>query len=238
MSPPVPIPTDALQPPPPVELVPLSPVTALPTAAVFGAFARLRGRRPMHPDGVVRRAVLTVAGDATLPAAWRAMDGTTGVARFSRSVGLPPALPDVLGIALRFGAQDLLFASSGTAAGAQHVLVPRRRFDRTAFSTVLGHRVGNRAAILQARVTTPLPRAATALDQVRGVAFMLSVEAVSLLGRRRPIGMVSVGEVLAGPAAEGVRFDPWRAGGGITPAGPFQRWRAAAYPASRRVTRR
>jgi hypothetical protein len=44
--------------------------------------------------------------------------------------------------------------------------------------------------------------------------------------------------VLTGPAAERLRFDPWRAGGGLRPVGPLQRMRAAAYAASRAATKR
>src|SRR5687768_7550028 len=92
---------EALQPPPPRQLVAVTPPVAGPTGAVFGGLSRLRGRRAMHPVGVVRTATLAVPTAASLPAPWRALDGTEGIVRFSKSVGFPGRVPDILGIALR-----------------------------------------------------------------------------------------------------------------------------------------
>ena len=230
--------TDLLHPPVPAELISLPPAVSRPTAAVFGTLSRLRGRRAMHPEGVVVTATLAVPARGDLPRRWREMDGATGIVRFSKSVGLPRGWPDVLGIALRFGTQDLLLASAGGAPAVQHLLRPAGAFDGAVFSSLLPHQVGARADIVQATVAG-LPTADEPLDAVRaGAGATVTLTAVSLLGRRRALGVVRLGGEVTDPAARHVRFDPWRTGGDLTPAGPLQRWRAAAYAASRRAVDR
>lgn len=230
----------ALRPPPPVPLVPVPPHVAAPAAAVFGGFARLRGRRPMHPVGVVTEATVAIPDDDRLPEAWRTLDGAAGIARFSKSIGLPGRVPDVLGMALRFGGQDILLSSAaGSAPLLQHLLVPTVGFDGTVFTGLLPHRIGSRAAVVHARVPQRLPAADSYLEAVAKAApFVLDLTAVGMFGGALPLGTVTIGAVLEGPAAERVRFDPWRAGGGLRPLGPLQRTRAAAYAASRAATRR
>lgn len=230
---------DLLRPPPPVPLRTIPPALAKPTAAIFGTFSRVRGKRAMHPVGVVRTARLSVPADPHLPEQWRALDGARGIVRLSKSIGTPRGIPDVLGVALRFGGQDLLLASALRPPVAQHVLVPAASFDRTTFSSLLPHRVGSGVAVIQARLTTGLPPAQDALEAVSTApSLRLVLTAVGLLGRRRALGSVDVGPVDASDAAARVRFDPWRADAGLAPAGPFQGLRAPAYAASRRATRR
>lgn len=194
----------------------------------------------MHPVGVVTSATLAVASGARVPDKWRALDGATGIVRFSKSIGLPRHVPDVLGIALRFGGQDLLLASAaGPAPGLQHVMIPSAGFDDTLFSSLLPHRVGTSTAMIQARLTDPLPEAAGYLEAVAEAGtFTVDLAAVGLLGGRTALGTVTIGDVITGDAAQRVRFDPWRVDGGLRPAGPFQRMRASAYAASRSATPR
>lgn len=229
----------ALKPPPAVQLVPVPPHVAAPVSAIFGGFSRLRGKRAMHPVGVVTTAALHVPSDPALPAAWRDLDGITGVMRFSKAIGLPQHVPDVLGLALRFGGQDILLASALAASPfLQHLMVPAAGFDQTLFSSLLPHRVGGQNAILQAQIDGRLPEAEGYLEAVRdGGVFSLALSAAGLLRGRRPLGTVTIGEVVADDAAARVRFDPWRASAGLRPVGPFQRMRSSAYAASRRATR-
>lgn len=230
----------ALRPPPPIRLIPVPPHIALPTSFVFGNLSRLRGKRAMHPEGVVTEAALAVDHTGRIPPAWRELDGVSGVARFSKSIGLPGRVPDVLGLALRFGGQDLLLASAlGPRPLLQHLMIPAAGFDATLFSSLLPHRVGEHTAIIQARVPRRLPEADSYLDAVRKApVFTIELTAVGLLGGTTGLGVVTIGAVLEGDEAARVRFDPWRTGGGLPPAGPFQRWRAAAYAASRNATSR
>src|SRR4051812_7231755 len=72
--------------------------------APFAALARLRGAKSLHPKGLVYAATLRIAGDDVAPAAaplLREPGEHAAVVRFSRSLGLPDALPDLFGIAVR-----------------------------------------------------------------------------------------------------------------------------------------
>lgn len=230
---------DPLDPAPPVELVAVPRAVARPTAALFGGLSRLRGKRAMHPAGVVLRATLQVPSSPSLPAEWRRLDGAEGIVRFSKSVGTPGAAPDVLGLALRFGDQDVLVASSLRPPVLQHALIPAKRFDAVTFSSLLPFRVGGRLEVIQVRLSTPLPAADDQLDSVRDAGVItIELETVGLFGGRHSLGVVTTAGVIDSDRAARVRFDPWCAGGGLTPAGPLQRIRAAAYAASRRATRR
>lgn len=230
---------EAFRPPPPTPLRDVSRIVAAPTAALFGTLSRLRGKRAMHPVGVVRSARLSVPDEPGLPPAWRALDGATGVIRLSKSAGTPRRVPDVLGMALRFGEQDLLLASALRPVGFQHLLVPASGFAGTAFSSLLPLHMGRRTAVVQAWIPHPLPAAADALEAVALASGLeVSLAAVGLLGGRQPLGIVDIGRVERSAEAAAVRFDPWRCGGGLVPAGPLQRWRAPAYAASRAATRR
>ncbi|MFB9709065.1 hypothetical protein ACWDTT_32950 [Streptosporangium sandarakinum] len=73
-------------------------------AAVFGTAARIRRGRPLHPVGLLFDAALHLHG---APSLWGAafLDEAMelrGIARLSRSAGLPYPSPDVLGLAVRW----------------------------------------------------------------------------------------------------------------------------------------
>jgi len=109
-----------------------------PTAALFGALARLRGgRHALHPRGRTHAGTLDLGPGAPPPLGpGRRVDV---VVRLSRAVGLPPPLPDVHGVAIRLPDhlgpgrhQDLLLS----ATWGRHVLRPARRL-RGELSTIL-----------------------------------------------------------------------------------------------------
>lgn len=92
---------------------------------VFSTVARLRGARALHPRGAVVPGRLHrhgLAGPGTgVP--WIDAPGDDRVrVRLSRGAGLPPPLPDFLGLAIRLeNGGDLLL----TTTALRHVLVPR-----------------------------------------------------------------------------------------------------------------
>ncbi|HEX6471314.1 MAG TPA: DUF1990 family protein [Streptosporangiaceae bacterium] len=70
----------------------------------FTAAARLRGGRPLCPSGIVCDATLRLHGTSRFWGVPLLDDSAElhGLARLSRAVGLPPPLPDVLALALRW----------------------------------------------------------------------------------------------------------------------------------------
>lgn len=201
-----------------------------PTAAVFRALSRARGRRIFHPSGAVFDAALAVGAGLPGTALFRPGARHAAVVRLSRGLGLPEPLPDFLGLAVRvpdaYGAgrhQDLLLVTSGSAPLVRHALVPASRYAGHVLTSVLPYDVGGRRLLFAA-----VPAGGVAAG-VPG-AFRIAVAG-------RAGGWDDVAELALGPRRsetvdEDLRFDPWHTGGGLRPAGFLNRLRAAAYPAS------
>ncbi|WP_258006631.1 SRPBCC family protein [Arthrobacter sp. AFG20] len=158
-------------------------------AAVFRAIKAVRPSRPIHPRGISLVGELNLTGAvgraaAGLPAAsgiaWLDDAGTRQVrGRFSRSVGLPESLPDILGLALRAsGASgatgagdipdvgdsadvgDVLFASTGWGVPGRFVLLPKLDIATARFTTLMPYKGANGPVLLGLR-TLSLPGRAT-----------------------------------------------------------------------------
>jgi hypothetical protein len=158
--------------------------------------------------------------------------------RISRGGGLPEAVPDVRGCAIRVvdahgpgRDQDLLLASSLSRPVGRHVLMPGRDFGGAFYSSLLPYDVGGRRLVFGAAVAG---RAGTTLDEVeRSVArgpLRIHLLAASPLGRWEGVAEVTL-ERLAHEAGD-LRFNPWVTGGGIEPVGMLQALRDPAYRAS------
>lgn len=124
----------------------------------FGALRRLD--KPLHPHGTVHPGVLVRTGSDT-PTGVPWLDGAGEdpvVVRLSRSIGLPPTLPDIHGLALRCpiggGHVDLLFATTGLGRVGRHLLVPRVDAARP-MSTLLPYRTAAGPVVLGARPAGP-----------------------------------------------------------------------------------
>ena len=151
-------------------------------AAVFKAIKALRPDRPIHPRGISLVGELTRHGLQDGPAggvpgrvsgsmaggrsgiSWLDAPGTDQVrARFSRSVGLPDALPDILGLALRIGAgpgtADVLFATTGWGFPARFLLLPRLDVGAARFTTLMPYRGADGPVLLGLRTLSLPPRA-------------------------------------------------------------------------------
>lgn len=219
--------------------------------AAFGALSAVRGGRIFHPQGVGYTGVLRVA---------RPHDGYRGVSllanpgehpvlfRFSRGVGLPEPLPDVLGLALRLvdvhgrgRHQDFLLVSSADAPLLHHLLLPSLRgFLGQSFSSVLLYRIAGQLRLVGAEplaepsggkqgALTELIEAADRGDLRFGLAL------AALMGRWQTVGDLEVGERLSDAQTERLAFTPWNAGGAIEPVGPFMGLRRGAYRGSQRA---
>ena len=217
------------------------------TGAPFKWISRLRGAKSAHPRGAVYEAVLRVDGgahvppDATLlgtPAEHRA------VVRFSRSLGLPPRLPDLFGIAVRLPDvhgrgrhQDLLMVTSVDAPLLHHIFVPVVDPQQAPYSCSLPYLAGDERFLVGVQPVpgSPRPPGRTAEEKLERAAatgeLRFAVSIAPMAGRFAPIGELRVGRRLPDDL-NGIRFNPWNTGGGLEPAGALNRLRAYAYPAS------
>ena len=205
----------------------ISEATSLAAGTAMAALAAVRRGKAVHPHGVVHRARLVVPGDAAAPQASTLL-ATPGeheaILRFSRSIGLPRPLPDLLGISLRVldaygpGAdQDFLLVTSIDAPVLHHVFVPARSVDQRPYSSSLPYEAGGEEFLVGALPTDSPER------------FHLAV--APLEGRFRPVAAIHLGEQLP-EVADALRFNPWNTGGGLRPSGLLNRWRRRAYPMS------
>lgn len=166
------------------------------------------------------------------------------VVRFSRSLGLPPPVPDLFGIALRLPNvhgeglhQDFLMVTSVDAPVLHHLFVPVADPQRAPYSSSLPYRAGPARFLVgvQPVADSPRPSGRSADERLERAAatgqLRFSLSIATLAGRFAPVGEVRVGRRLP-DEANGIRFNPWNTGGGLEPAGALNRLRAYAYPAS------
>lgn len=214
------------------------------TRAFFRSLSRLRGKRIFHPHGILfsanlrvphgvaeHRGVALLERPATFPAN----------VRFSRALGLPSGMPDVLGIALRlldaYGRgqhQDLLLVSSGTAPGLRHALVPGPRgFFGHHFSTLLPYALNGRTRMIGLR---PIGRRSVVrdLDPLRGAApgSVYSLRVAPLAGEWMDVARLEIQDPRPDEEAERLELTPWNTGGGMRPTGPMMGLRRPAYEGS------
>jgi hypothetical protein len=185
----------------------------------------------MHPAGVVRSAVLERTG-STPPwgVPWLDEPGRApALVRLSRGVGLPPRLPDLLGLALRLtepdgGRIELLLSSTATGRLAAVLPVPRRD-PATTYGSLMGYRTDAgtlRLAAMGERTT-----------DATGEALVFVLAAARGAGPWRPFARLTVGEA-AQPPDPDVRFDAVRhPPPGMIADGPMARFRAPAYAMAR-----
>ena len=215
--------------------------------AVFAAVSRVRGGKAVHPDGVVHEGRLRIAGTLAAPAAaplLREPAEHRAIVRFSRSVGLPRPIPDLLGISLRlpdvFGPgrhQDVMAVTSVDLPLAHHVFVPATDFQQRVYSSSLPYRSGARTYLLGFRAApgSPRPDGEDEYDRLARAAqtgrlrFELCYAPVN--GRFTPVAELRIGERLP-QELDATHFNPWNAGGGIEPTGFLNRLRDYAYPES------
>ena len=136
--------------------------------ALGGAFfllGKARGRMALHPRGEVLQGLIARRGAVgRTGVAWLDEAGTDHVAvRLSRSLGLPAARPDILGLALRIPTQsgqfgDVLLATTGTGHLGRYVLLPARRHGLRAYTSLFPYRTLTGPLLLAAIPTAGSPR--------------------------------------------------------------------------------
>ena len=224
-----------------------------PVAALLGVVAAVRGGKPVHPHGAVHRARLRVCGEGAAPSGSTLLHERAEHAclvRFSRSVGLPRPLPDLLGMAIRvphaYGRdrpQDFLLVTSADLPLAHHIFLPVSDGQSRPYSSSLPYRAGGEAFLIGAlpHPGSPRPQGGTDLERLARAAatghlrFHLAVAPV--MGRFRPVATLGIGERLPGDL-DALCFDAWNCGGGLSPIGALNRMRRSAYARSQSSWRR
>jgi len=131
-------------------------------SATIRTMAALRPEaKPLHPDGAVVTATLERRGSSVpAGAAWIDEPGRDEVVvRLSRAIGLPEALPDIHGLAMRVptpaGVGDLLFASTGWSQLGRFVLTFGSGPESRPLTTLLPYRTAEGALLLGVRAIGP-----------------------------------------------------------------------------------
>jgi hypothetical protein len=213
-------------------------------AGVFAAIALLRPDRPIHPHGVALTGTLERTGTAVPSGVdWIDSPGRDAAeARVSRSVGLPHALPDIIGLAVRLGGGehgDLFLASTGFGVPSRYLLRLLLRADRTRYSTILPYRGSRGPVLVGARTLSapPLPALPQAL-----AAAIADRDWVLGLYHARPLGRWHrFGTLTLRFAGEGERIDTERRLDPVLHAPPGARhysWIARIREPAYRVARR
>ncbi|UBU08774.1 hypothetical protein [Nonomuraea gerenzanensis] len=213
-------------------------------AAAFGTAARLRGGRPLHPSGLVFDAHLRLHGTARrwgAPFLDEPME-LRGMARLSRSIGVPWPLPDILGIAFRWqqagATAELLLATTGRSALGRRLLRPATRWTGL-YTSLFPYRTGERRLLLGALLHAPVPVPATFDALTRAVAagpLTLELLAADPSGPWQLLGQARLFAPASPDADRPTRFNPLRHPvPGLRPAGWPNEVRDAAYTAAQRV---
>jgi hypothetical protein len=210
----------------------------------FKAVASLRGDRVFHPHGVALTGVLRLGAEqgAAARSALAQLPRGTGdlpvVARMSKGVGLPGALPDALGLALRIPlvapvdtssesvavtvtgglgnpAWDVLLISSADSMPGKFLPLPARSWDGAHFGTLMAYRDGGSTLFwLHARVEGADGRieASTAAlaELITDAGLVLGLYASGIRGGLARIGEVRLRRVLSVEAEPQPTFDPVR----------------------------
>lgn len=131
-------------------------------AAATQTIASLRpARKPLHPEGeLLRGRVHRTGSDAVSGVAWLDSPGDDEVlVRLSRAIGLPDAVPDIHGLALRIlgaeGPADVLLSSTGWGRLSRFVLTFGREPESRPMTTLLPYRTQAGPVLIGARALSP-----------------------------------------------------------------------------------
>lgn len=216
----------------------------------LAGLARMRGGKAVHPHGVSYAARLAIEGTRAAPPASELLSTRAdrpALVRFSRSLGLPRALPDLLGASVRvldaYGDgrhQDFLMVTSVDLPVARHLFLPAGDVQQRPYSSSLPYRAEDRSFVvgLQAAGDSPRPVGGDEFDRLERAArtgrLRFELVVAPELGRFERVGTLTVGAKL--PASlDALRFNPFNTGGGLELAGVLNGLRGYAYPLSQRA---
>ena len=216
----------------------------------LAGLAAVRRGKAVHPHGAVYEAELVVPSTSDALGSTE-LFGTCGrrpaLVRFSRSLGLPRPLPDLLGMSVRvpdaYGTerhQDFLMVTTVDAPLIHHLFVPASDVQQRPYSSSLPYRAGDRKLVVGAlpRPESPRFEGGNELERLAAAActgaLVFDLAVAEVWGRFRPVAELRVGARLP-IEADATRFNPWNTGGGLTPTGLLNRLRDYAYPLSQRA---
>ncbi|WP_210505222.1 hypothetical protein [Naasia sp. SYSU D00057] len=189
-------------------------------AGLFRIAQLVRHPRPIHSRGALFDASLTWVGGADSGIDWvdqPAGTRQTGVGRVSRSVGLPPALPDILGLAVRVetpeGPADLELSTSGVGVPGRFALMPHLRAEGGWFGTLLPYRGRHGNVMLGARVRLSASAVPTSPDERSAGAvgpWLFDLYSAPLTGRWRRFATLELTATTDADDTTGLRFDAVR----------------------------
>lgn len=221
--------------------------------APFALAAAIRGGKAVHPHGAVHAATVYVSGNNEAPRGatlLREQREHHALVRFSRSLGLPRPLPDLLGMSIRLPDvhgpgrhQDFMLVTSADAPIVHHAFLPATDVWDRPYSSSLPYRAGGDLFLVGAvpHEDGPRPDGKDELDRLAKAAatgeLRFDLAIASPMGRFRPVGEIRVGERLP-DELDAIRMNPFNTGGGIAPAGLINRLRDYAYPLSQAGWRR
>ena len=221
--------------------------------APFALAAAVRGGKAVHPHGAVHAATVTITGGPDAPPAARLLREPAehrALIRFSRSLGLPRPLPDLLGMSIRLPDvhgpgrhQDFMLVTSADLPIVHHGFLPATDVWQRPYTSSLPYRAGGDSFLIGALPDPdgPRPDGDDELDRLAKAAatgelrFRLAV--ASPMGRFRPVGEIRVAERLP-HELDAIQMNPFNTGGGLAPAGFLNRLRDYAYPLSQAGWRR
>jgi hypothetical protein len=179
---------------------------------LLAGLAAARGAKAVHPHGVSYRARLVIDGAAHAPPASQLLSTPReycALMRFSRSLGLPRAIPDLLGVSLRvldaYGPtchQDVLLVSSIDLPVLHHLFVPATDVQQRPYSSSSPFRAGDERFLIGVMpdARSPRPPGADEFDRLQHAADTSRLTfrlAIALLGGRfRRVGSLHVAERL------------------------------------------
>ena len=221
--------------------------------AVLGGMAAVRRGKAVHPTGVAYSGELEVPGVPDAPAAARLFTQPgrhPAVVRFSRSLGVPRPIPDLLGISLRLPDvhgpgrhQDFMLVTSADLPIVHHGFLPAADVWQRPYTSSLPYRAGDDLFLVGALPDPTSPRPGgddefDRLDKAGATGRLRFGLAVAPIGDRfRSVATLHIGERLA-DELDALRYNPFNTGGGLEPAGFINRLRAWSYPMSQAAWRR
>jgi hypothetical protein len=231
----------------------LGEAAGLSMGAVLAALAAVRRGKAFHPDGVVYDARLAIAGHPAAPHAAELLSRQgehRAIARFSRAVGLPRPIPDLLGLSLRvpdvYGIglhQDFLLVTSADHPLLHHIFLPASDVQHRPYTSSLPYRAKDDLFLVGAvpQASSPQPDGRSEFERLDAAAstgrLAFDIAVAPIAGRFRAVGSLHIGRRLP-HELDALRFNPWNTGGGMEPTGWLNGARDRAYKLSQGAWRR